>query len=106
MNREGWVIAVLPASPKCFSEAFLLTQAVRQFPWVVRHGYTVVFDLREGKSLKSRMRWANREKAEVAVILGPDELENGTVTIKTLYDGEQETVPRGELEARLWQVTP
>ena len=50
-----------------------------------------------GGSMKSQMKKADRSGARVAMIIGDDEFENGTVTIKPLRDkSEQRTVPRTE----------
>ena len=56
-------------------------------------------DLRS-KSLKSQFRRASKSGTSVAVVIGPDELEAGTVTIKDLRAGEQSTVAREDLLTR------
>lgn len=48
------------------------------------------------RSLKSQMRQANAWKARTAVIIGEDELQSGTVSIRTLAGGEQQRVPTAE----------
>jgi histidyl-tRNA synthetase len=40
---------------------------------------------------------ADRSGAEHAALLGDRELREGIVTMRRLSDGEQETVPRGEV---------
>jgi histidyl-tRNA synthetase len=48
--------------------------------------------------MKSQMKGADRSGAEVAVIVGPDELAGGVVTLRALRgEGRQETVPRAGL---------
>jgi histidyl-tRNA synthetase len=47
------------------------------------------------------MRRADRIGARVAVIFGMDELTAETLTLRDFDSGEQSTVPRGELAARL-----
>jgi len=44
--------------------------------------------------LAKQLKYANRVGAKVAVILGPDELAAGTVTVRNLISGEQQTVSR------------
>lgn len=54
-----------------------------------------------GGSMKSRMRAANKSGARVCLIMGGDELANGTVTVKPMTDdGEQTTVSRAGYLAR------
>ena len=62
-----------------------------------RHGLRVdrAFDQR---SMKSQLKSADRSGARVAVIVGPDELEAGTVSLRPLRgEGTQRTVPRSEV---------
>ncbi len=47
-----------------------------------------------GGSLKSQLKKADRLGAAVAVLLGDQELAEGTVTVRDLVQGEQEAVPR------------
>jgi len=49
--------------------------------------------------LAKQLKYANRADTRVAVILGPDEISAGTVTIRDLQSGEQRSVPRGEAAA-------
>jgi histidyl-tRNA synthetase len=60
------------------------------------------------RSMRSQMKAADRSGAEVAVIVGPDELASGVVTLRALRgDGRQETVTRRELveTVRTWLST-
>jgi len=55
-----------------------------------------------GGSMKSRMRAANKSGARVCLIMGGEELADGTVTVKPMTgDGEQQTVPRADYLARI-----
>jgi histidyl-tRNA synthetase len=48
----------------------------------------------DGRSMKAQMKLADRSGAVVALIVGPGERADGTVTIRPLRaDGEQRTVP-------------
>ncbi len=51
------------------------------------------------EKLAKQLKYANRVGARVAVILGPDEIAAGTVTIRDLRSGEQQSIPRGEAAA-------
>jgi len=53
------------------------------------------------RSLKAQMREAARLGARFAALLGEDELRANTVTLRDMESGEQESVPRAELGARL-----
>ncbi len=46
-----------------------------------------------GRSLKSQMKDANRLKASHVIIIGDDEIKNGTVCIKNMETGDQQDVP-------------
>ncbi len=54
-----------------------------------------------GRSLKAQLRYAGSIGAEHALILGDDEVRDGTVTVKRLSDGEQHTLPTADAIARL-----
>jgi len=54
-------------------------------------GYKVESDL-EDRSLKGQLRNANRLEADKVVIIGDDELSDGTVQIKDFSTGDQEEV--------------
>lgn len=54
------------------------------------------------RSLKAQLRVADRSGAAVALIVGPDELAAGTVTVRRLRGGSgQESVKRGEVVDRV-----
>ncbi len=56
----------------------------------------------DGRSPKSQMKQADRSGARFAVIIGPEELAHGVVTLHPLRDGgEEQTVRRGDIAARL-----
>ncbi len=59
-------------------------------------GLTADSDLRQ-KSIKNQFRRASKSHARLAAVIGPDELERGTVTIKDLDLGEQREVSRDSL---------
>jgi histidyl-tRNA synthetase len=51
----------------------------------------------EPARLPRQFKYADRQGIPVAVILGPEEIAQGTVAIKDLVSGEQRTIPRSEL---------
>lgn len=51
--------------------------------------------------LDRQIRYAVRKGIHFVALLGPDELDSGSVTVKTLKTGEQETLPRDDLIRRL-----
>lgn len=64
-------------------------------------GFKADLSLLEGKSLGQQLQYAGRRGIARAVILGPDELSNGAVSIKDLVSGKQVTLPRTDLIATL-----
>jgi histidyl-tRNA synthetase len=85
---------VVTATADAHSSAFALATELRAA------GVGVDLDL-AGRSMKGQMKDAARSGARWAVILGADELAAGTATLKDLSTGEQETVPRDEIERRV-----
>ncbi len=53
------------------------------------------------RSLQAQMKSASSLGARLAVILGEDELKAGTVTLRDMATGTQETVPRDEIVDRI-----
>ena len=49
------------------------------------------------KSMKSQMKSANKSGAEVAVIIGEDELARGVATVRPMNGGEQSETPLGQV---------
>lgn len=58
----------------------------------------------EDRPLNAQFRMADRSGAAYAAVLGERELSDGTVTIRRLADGVEETVPREEAVKRLASV--
>ena len=59
------------------------------------HGVTALVDTRF-LSMKSQMRRADDLGATVVLVVGGNELANGTVTAKRMATGQQETLPRAQ----------
>ncbi len=75
-------------------EAVALTAELRRAGLAVDRGY-------DHRSMKAQMKLANRSGAAVALIVGDDELANGTVIVKPMRGGEQVTIARSEIAAYL-----
>ena len=58
----------------------------------------------DGRSMKSQMKSAGRSGARVAVIVGEQELADGTATVRDLGRGEQEVVPRDQVVDRVRKI--
>lgn len=54
-----------------------------------------------GRGTRAQMREANRQAAKYTLILGSDELAQGTIAVKNMESGEQETLSRDDAIARL-----
>jgi histidyl-tRNA synthetase len=69
-----------------------------------RKGYSVETDL-EDRSLKAQLRSANRTGTSRVLIIGDDELTDGTLQVKDFSTGEQETVDRESFlkKLKVWQ---
>ncbi|MDF5911035.1 histidine--tRNA ligase [Morganella morganii] len=57
-----------------------------------------------GGNFKRQLSRADKNGARIALILGEDEIANGTVTVKELATGEQQTLAQSELSARLSEL--
>jgi histidyl-tRNA synthetase len=90
-------LAVVPIGDGAELAAFRLAEELR------RAGYEVEFGFR-GK-LGQRLKRAAGQHARFAILLGEDELAAGQVVLRDLDRGEQETVARDALAARLGQAT-
>jgi histidyl-tRNA synthetase len=56
----------------------------------------------DGGSFKSQFKRADKSGAEYALVLGDDEVEQGTVTLKSLRAGtDQEVLQQGDAAAHL-----
>jgi histidyl-tRNA synthetase len=51
----------------------------------------------DGRSMKSQMKQADRAGARVALILGEQEVADGTVTVRDLQSSQQEVVARADV---------
>jgi histidyl-tRNA synthetase len=81
---------VIPIGRKAASAALALGEELRS------GGVGVVVE-RPEKGLKKSLRYADRTDMRIAVLLGEDEIEQGTVTVRDLSSGDQKSVPKGNL---------
>ncbi|MBL6077743.1 histidine--tRNA ligase [Belnapia sp. T18] len=86
-------VAVIPVGDAAEAQALHLLQSLR------RAGITA--EIAYKGNLKRRMERANRQSARAAVILGEEELAQGTAQLRDLDAGTQETVPLAEIPGRL-----
>ncbi len=87
-------VFVIPQTAAAAVAAFRLASALR------RTGVSALTGGGE-RSLKSQMRHADAIGAAYAAIIGERELKDGSVTLKHLESGTQETVPMGDVATRL-----
>ena len=65
-----------------------------------QNGLAVQMDIM-GRNIKNHFKYANRIHASKTVVIGQDELENDSFTIKNMETSEQVTVPMGSLAEEL-----
>ena len=87
---RGWLVGLGEAALK---QNLALMQSLRASHIACQMAY--------GGSMKSQMRAANKSGAAWVIIRGDDELAQGVAAVKDLRSGVQETVPLGQLAARL-----
>jgi histidyl-tRNA synthetase len=85
---------LIPLGDRATTEAFKLARSL----WDA--GVALQLETRGGP-LKKAMATANRMGIQTVLILGDGELEAGTLTVKHMATGEQESWPLGEVAARL-----
>ncbi len=91
--------------------------------WIVYHGAeardsaaNLLAELRDAeitadmdlsdRSMKAQFKMADREAAKWCLILGDDELKSAQVTVKNLTTGDQSSVARGEITAKMKELIP
>ena len=86
-------VAIIPVGGEMEAEAMKLAQDLRREGFVVELGYR--------GNLSKRLKRANKLSAVAAVLLGADEMEKNSVTLRNLDTGEQESVALESLKDRL-----
>jgi len=59
----------------------------------------------DARRLRAQLRYANRKGHRVAVIVGPEEMEAGTVQLKDLLSGSSQEVQRIDLVSACCEIT-
>jgi histidyl-tRNA synthetase len=54
--------------------------------------------------LSKQFKYSDRQGIPISIVLGPDEIQSGTVTVKQMKSGDQETVKRDELLPYLQKI--
>lgn len=67
-------------------------------------GLTALIDP-SGRSLKSQLGQADKAKAKLALLLGPDEIEKGIVQVRVLDKSERLDVSRADIVSKVWELT-
>ncbi len=57
----------------------------------------------EEAKLKKQLEYANRKEIRYAIVIGPDEINSGSLTLKNMVTGEQESLPLGQI---IKQINP
>jgi histidyl-tRNA synthetase len=92
------------ASPKPVAAIIPMGEAAEVEGWKLASSLRaagIAADIAYKGNAKKRFERANKTGAAYAVILGEDELKNGTVTLKNLQTGEQESCPREQVTEKL-----
>ena len=83
---------------------FLVAVTGEEYPAALRlahqlrdQGHSVAYGLKQ-QGVAKQMKVAAREGANIVLIIGPDELANGTVLVRDMTSGEQREVQRQEFE--------
>jgi len=56
------------------------------------------------EKLKKQLNYSNKKGIPLVIIIGPDERDAGTVTLKDMRNNEQMTVGRGELVEKVKEL--
>ena len=94
VGTAGFDAYVVTVKPEGRDAAFRLLGRLRDA------GLSAEMDY-EARGLKAQMKKAGRANAMFALILGPGEIERGTVTLRRMDTGDQEEVPEGAVLDRL-----
>jgi histidyl-tRNA synthetase len=89
-------VFIVQAGPEAAETARRLARELRA------KGFSCLIDL-DGRSMKSQMRQADRSGAELALIVGGEELARGTAQLRDLKSSAQLEVRLDELHEKLWE---
>jgi histidyl-tRNA synthetase len=104
-DAEG-TFAAGPAAAEAFVIDLTGGEEARDLVDELRQAGLTALRAYDGRSAKSQMKQADKSGARYAVIVGPEELTNGVVTVRPLRDGgDQQTVKRSAVAARLSELS-
>jgi histidyl-tRNA synthetase len=78
-------LSIVTAGERAVLKALELSSALRA------QGYTVNVDI-AGRSIKAQMKYANKINSEFTVVLGDNELDEGTAKLKNMQDGTETVI--------------
>ena len=84
-------LSIVSAGENALLKALSLSAELRS------QGYSVNIDT-VGRSIKTQMKYANKINSEFTVVIGDNELENGTAMLKCMEDGTQTEVSLDDFE--------
>jgi histidyl-tRNA synthetase len=87
-------VYLVAAGDQAEKEIFQLAHILRQDGFVVERGFG-------GGNLKNRMKKADKSGAMFAIIIGDNEIANGSATVKDLGKGTQKEVSLDEISSIL-----
>jgi histidyl-tRNA synthetase len=90
-------VLVTVFNEECLLESFKLASELRQA------GFNVIC-YPEAAKLPKQFKYADRIGAKVSLVMGPDEIENGRVAVKSLVNGEQVSVTRETLVSEIRKI--
>jgi histidyl-tRNA synthetase len=91
-------VAVIPVHASVEAKAFQIAYELRAKGFFADIGYS--------GNMSKRMKRASDRNSWAAVLVGPDELQKGEVTLKDMDKGEQKNVPLAALAESLAKITP
>ncbi|HVX22433.1 MAG TPA: histidine--tRNA ligase [Acidimicrobiales bacterium] len=104
-DAEG-VLAAGPPPPAAFVVDTAGGDAARDLTAALRRAGLTADRAFDGRSMKAQMKLADRSGAMLALIVGPQERADGTVTVRPLRDGgDQQTVPSATVVATVQAMT-
>ncbi|MBF0125397.1 MAG: ATP phosphoribosyltransferase regulatory subunit, partial [Magnetococcales bacterium] len=92
--KQHHTIYVACAGQNRLKEGLIVAEEMRACGWCVEFHA-------QGGALKNQLKKADRLGAAMALILGDQEVDTGTVIVKDMVSGQQESVPRAGLVDRI-----
>ncbi len=84
-------IVILPQNENCYTTAMKIQTELN------KNTDAKVTSVFENKKFKKLMEYANKINAKFAIIIGDDEMQNNTVTLKNMITGEQQNISSNTL---------